>query len=36
MWGGKGDDTIDGGADTDTAVYSGNRADYTIGGTRAR
>ena len=28
--GGAGDDQIDGGTDTDTAVYSGNRADYAI------
>lgn len=28
--GGKGDDYLDGGAGNDTAVYSGNRSDYTI------
>ncbi|EFL88256.1 tandem-95 repeat protein, partial [Ahrensia sp. R2A130] len=30
LQGGGGDDNIDGDADTDTAVYSGNRADYSI------
>lgn len=30
LHGGGGDDVIDGGADTDTAHYSGNRADYAI------
>lgn len=28
--GGKGNDTINGGPGTDTALYSGNRADYTV------
>ncbi len=32
LWGMRGNDTLDGGAGIDTAVYSGNRAAYTIGG----
>ena len=33
LTGGGGDDTLNGGAGIDTAVYSGNRGDYTIGAT---
>src|SRR5262249_36994639 len=31
--GGAGNDTLDGGTNDDTAIFTGNRAEYTLGGT---